>query len=76
MKSNNGSFFADLYRSVGERLGLLAHGEQSAAKGRSEADIRDALLAVEEIRRFQLEMRKKGVSRAEVRRWINEGRRA
>lgn len=68
------TFLGDIFRRVGEGLGLL-HDERPKPRVRSEADIRDAKLALEELRRFQLEMRKKGVTRAEVRRWINEDRR-
>lgn len=69
------TILGDFFRRVGEGLGLFQE-EVPKRPARSGADIRDAKLALEELRRFQLEMRKKGVTRAEVRRWINEDRRA
>jgi hypothetical protein len=66
--------FVHLYRKLGEGLGLL-EDRQDADAARSDDDVREALLAVEKLRQFQLKMRKAGVTRKDVRRWINEGRR-
>ena len=68
------SLLAHLYRKIGEGLGLL-EGDQERTAARSEDDVRDALLAVDRLRQFQLKIGKEGVTREDVRRWINEGRR-
>lgn len=68
------SLLAHLYRKLGEGLGLLKDNQGRGA-ARSDEDVRDALLALERLRQFQLKMRKEGVTRKDVRRWINEGRR-
>lgn len=68
------SLLAHLYRKLGEGLGLL-EDDQGRALSRSDDDVRAALLAVERLRQFQLKMRKAGVTRKDVRRWINEDRR-
>jgi hypothetical protein len=63
---------ADWYRKLGEGLGLL----EVERSERSEEEIRRALIAVDEMAKFQVELRKKGVTPALMRRWINEDRRA
>jgi hypothetical protein len=53
------SLLAHLYRKLGEGLGVL-DDDQGRAATRSDEDVRDALLAVERLRQFQLKMRKAG----------------
>lgn len=67
---------ADLYRKLGEGLGLLEPSSRDAeTTGRTEAQIREGLIALEGLRQWQLQMRKDGVTRKEVTRWIREDRR-
>ena len=76
MSSPKASFVATLYRRLGESMGFVepvVQGSQGA-RGRSEEEVRDALLAVEEMGRFQRSLGRKGAKRNDVRRWINEGR--
>lgn len=67
------SWLARLYRQVGVGLGLL-DGQTGGEEVRSEAEIRDALAAVQKLKKFSIELRAKGVDARTVREWINEGR--
>ncbi|CFX04958.1 protein of unknown function [Candidatus Filomicrobium marinum] len=60
MKSESLSVIGGLIRRVSVGLGILA--EEPKQRIRTEAEIRDALLAVEELRKVQLDMRGRGLT--------------
>lgn len=84
MKSEKPSFVVALYQRVGDWLGVsgaLESGTDSQAYvgqpmvERSEEDVRAGLAAIGELAKFQLRLRKAGVTPDEVENWINEDRR-
>lgn len=81
MKSNNGSFLADLYRRVGERLGLLEgvgeiniHGEDSGVHPLSAEDAAEAEVAYARMRKRARDM-KLGLTAEDIVALAHEGRR-
>lgn len=72
MKADNASFFADLYRRVGERFGLL-EGDQNRVGLTAEQMARRAK-AIQELEAIQMGWRKQGLTAKDIRDAIREGR--
>lgn len=75
MRSAKPSFFADLYRKVGEGLGLLDPHDKVAAGGPDEARKAAAREALRALERYHAKVSKAGVTEEEIRSWIRDGRR-
>jgi len=68
------SLLAELYRKLGEGLGLLEPVGEEAVK-RSEADIERGREAVRELQKLQERWREQGITVEDIRGFISEGRR-